>query len=260
MLKLSFIWILLAKLTMTLRRVISLLLLSCILLTSAVRASVPGDFNGFESEHDAVISLSTAEFSMPLTGQAEFQLTAPNVAIDELDLSKFQPLTQADVNQGITEQAAWVRIRVQNNTQQTINWVLYNETSYLDDMTIYAKIPGRELRVRELSDHLPFHSRDIDYQRLAMAYGTTAQSYTDLYIRLGHRQAESLNITLNLADLVSFNRQAQDEALTYGIYYGVMLLLFLAAVMLGTMLKQATYWAYAGFILFTGFMWAMING
>lgn len=227
--------------------------------SASVHAAIPGDFNGHTDETLPVLEVP-APGHLELYDQVEFLETSPDTSIDELDLSAFQTLTADQRNRGITDQAFWLRLRLVNNGLQNRWWVLYHETAYLDDMTVYLKNRDDNLRVIELSDHQPFSSRRIDYRTLSASYFTPVESYTDVYIRLGFRQAESMNLTVHLADLITFNRMAQDLSLVQGVYYGIMLLLLLTAIVLGSMLRQSAYWYYAGFILFSGLMWAKING
>ncbi|MEX1221365.1 MAG: diguanylate cyclase [Idiomarina sp.] len=236
-------------------------LIALLLLATAGQAkAIPGDFNGYHDDNLTPIEISELTL-MPVRQPAEFLIADRNTSIDSLPLYRFRPLRTENLNQGLTDQAFWVRFRVQNSRLNlSRQWVLYHEHPYLDYMSVYVQNQGGNLVHHSLSDRRPFTSRPIDFRTLAVAHRTPPQSYTDVYVRLSFSGHETMSLSLFLASPVEFNKMAQDTMLLQGLYFGVMLLLLVVAVVFGIMLRQRVYWYYALFITASGLMWAKLTG
>lgn len=236
------------------------LVAACMLAYGSHVHAIPGDFNGYQDDNLAAIDISELKL-LPLRQPAEFLIADPDVSIDSLPLYRFRALRTDNLNQGLTDQAFWVRFRVHNSTlNETRQWVLYHEHPYLDYMTVYVQDEGSNLIRHSLSDRKPFNSRPIDFRTLAVAHTTPPDSFTDVYVRMSFSTQETMSLSLFLASPIEFNKMAQDTMLKQGLYFGVMLLLLVVAVVFGIMLRQRVYWYYALFIVASGLMWAKLTG
>jgi len=193
---------------------------------------------------------------------AEF-LVAPqrHLAVAALPREAFHPLTGDDVNRGITGADYWIRLRLSNETGSSARaWVLADQTSYLDHLTVYCADNGGRLQRTSLSDRVPFHDRPLDYRTLAFPHTTPAGGYTDLYIRMGFDKPDSLTLNLRLARADQFQETARRESLIHGAFYGIMGAFLLIAVIAAFILRQSVYLYYAAFLTASIAMWAQLNG
>lgn len=218
---------------------------------------------------EAAWSAPSAEYAVDIGNLTTLRLRAPATfwvsgrthEVSELPLERFRPLTEKQINRGITQDDHWIRVRLSNTDRdQPKRWVLHHETSYLDEMTVYYADNGGAMKQRVLSDREPFTERPLDYRTLAFFHTTPVGGYTDLFLRLRYVKADamSLNLYLSRADL--FYNQARQEYLVYGGYYGLMTSLFLIAVIFSLIMRQAVYLFYAAFLAASMLMWALLNG
>lgn len=196
-----------------------------------------------------------------LRDPARFWVADRDLAITELPLDAFRPLTGDDVNQGITGETFWVRVRLSNaQGMAPQRWVLYHETSYLDELVVYHADDGAPFSERQLTDRAPFHQRQVDYRTLAFEHTTPAGAYTDLYLRLSYQKPDSMSLNLQLSRADLFYNASRQEYLVYGGFYGMMLSLLLIATVFALLLRQRVFLVYGLFLAASLVMWAMLNG
>ncbi|TBW56279.1 GGDEF domain-containing protein [Marinobacter halodurans] len=191
---------------------------------------------------------------------AEFLVTAPDTTLDELPLDGFRPLTGRDVNQGISDRAFWIRMRLHNSGNAPVHWVLSHETTYLDLMTVYWVDNGGQWHECSLTDRAPFDKRMLDYRRLAFKHATPPGGSTTLYLRLAYEKPDSVSLNLDLAEAGRFADQSRREYALYGLYYGAMLVLVFISLAGAGLLRQWLFFQYAVFLVASALMWALLNG
>lgn len=196
-----------------------------------------------------------------LRAPAEFLVAAARTGLAAIPRSDFAPLTERHINQGISDKTYWLRVRLENTSPTHDRaWVLHHESSYLDNVTIYYANAGQAMRKVSLSDRRPFHSRPVDYRKLAFAHVTPAGEWTDVYLRLDHDEADSVSLNVHLWERAAFERHVRWENLLHGGYFGIVLVLACIALLLAGAMRELTYVYYAAFLIASGSMWALING
>lgn len=207
-----------------------------------------------------ILDISTLE-RQPLLERAEFWIADRDSQLADAREAAFTPLRAGDINQGISNRAYWIRIRLDNTGKTPKTWVLTHETSYLDNIDIYYKNAGEPTYgLQRLSDRVPFAERPVDYRTLSFQHITPAQSHTELYLKLYYDKADSVSLQFTLYDQTAFERMARQENLLFGGYYGILLVLTLIAVIVGSVLQRGSAYTYALFLAATGFQWSLLNG
>lgn len=191
---------------------------------------------------------------------AQFQITAQDMSVESLPLNEFRPLTAQAVNQGISDRAFWIRVRLRNKGDQPAPWVLRHETSYLDHLTAYFADNGGAIETLRLSDREPYSVRPLDYRALGFRHTTPAQGYTDLYLRLAYDKADSISLNLMLSSPEAFEADSRSQYISYGLYYGAMLTLVFVSLVGAWLLREWLYFTYGVFLIANGLMWALLNG
>lgn len=190
----------------------------------------------------------------------EFYIDAGRSGLDQVRDEVFSPLTGADINQGISDKSYWLRFRLRNDSNNDKTWVLHHETSYLDNLVVYHRDPGGDFRRSALSDREPFHTRPLDFRKLAFRHTTPAQGHTDIYLKLYFDKPDAVSLGLHLWDETAFNESSRRDYMVLGGYYGVLLILIAVALVFAFGQRQASALVYAGFLVCTAFMWLLFNG
>lgn len=191
---------------------------------------------------------------------AEFLITDQKIGIGTLPYTEFKPLTQKDVNQGISGKAFWLRFQLHNASAEAVRWVLQHETSYIDNIEVYLQDDGKDSRHFVLSDRQTFDSRPLDYRTLAFKHSTAAQGETTVYLKLFFDKPDSISLNFKLSDASLFATQVDHEYFFYGGFYGAMLTLIVISLVGSLLLKQWTYLLYTVFLTCSTLMWALLNG
>nr|WP_297458555.1 diguanylate cyclase [uncultured Halomonas sp.] len=196
-----------------------------------------------------------------LRAPAAFLITETRTELADVISRRFTPLTDRHINQGISARTYWLRVRLANNSAvHERAWVLNHESSYLDNLTIYYADAGKPMHKVALSDRQPFHSRPIDYRKLAFAHVTPPGEWTDVYLRLDYDKADSVSLNVHLWERAAFARHVRQENLLHGGYFGIVLALVCIALLFALAMRELTYLYYAAFLVTSGSMWALING
>lgn len=199
--------------------------------------------------------------STPLLERAEYWVADRGPGLAMAEQATYRPLDARAINQGISDQVYWVRVRLNNADQSSREWVLTHETTYLDNIEVYYRDAGeRAFEHQRLSDRVPFSERPVDYRKLSFSHRTPGGSHTDLYLKVYYDKADSVSLQFTLYEQSMFERMVREENLLFGGYYGILLVLTLIALIVGTVLRRTSVYTYALFLAATGFQWLMING
>lgn len=199
--------------------------------------------------------------SLPLLDRAEYWVADRDSTVGDAKQASYQPLDAGAINQGISDRAYWVRVRLTNTSTTPQNWVLTHETSYLDHIEVYHREAGdTDFNHQSLSDRVPFAERPVDYRKLSFEHITLGQSHTDLYLKAYYEKADSVSLQFTLYEASAFERMVREENLLFGGYYGILLVLTLIALIVGTVLRRTSVYTYALFLAATGFQWLLLNG
>ncbi|WP_111642284.1 diguanylate cyclase [Marinimicrobium alkaliphilum] len=197
----------------------------------------------------------------PVRAPAEFLARAEPATFDEVRRQDFAPLRPRDINQGISDGHYWIKARLVNDSTQPRTWFIHNETSYIDNLVVYARDNDQsDFSHTHLSDRQPFHQRPVDYRNLTYRHTTPARGHTDVYLNVYFDQADSISLNFMLADEDAFHQRVREENLFYGAYYGILGLLVLLALIVYCLLRQSSALYYALFLFSTGMLWLLLNG
>lgn len=196
-----------------------------------------------------------------LRAPVEFVETSATTSLETVQTLQFAPLTHADLSQGVTERAFWLRLRLNNPADEAHTWVLHHESAYLDRLNIWLADAGSDtFRETALTDRAPYATRELDYRRLGVLHTTPANSHTDVYLRLSFDKADAMLLSFELWDEARFLSGSAHQNLLHGAYYGAILALLLLALLVALVLRQKLYLHYAGFLASSVVLWAILNG
>lgn len=222
-------------------------------VATSIQAAPPQEFS-------QAVDIAQLEHRL-LRAPASFLITDTRTELADIRSRTFTPLTGRLVNQGISAKTYWLRVRLENTSPiHDRAWVLHHESSYLDNVTVYFADAGKATRKVALSDRQPFHSRPIDYRKLAFAHVTPAGEWTDVYLRLDYDKADSVSLNVHLWERTAFEHYVRWENLLHGGYFGIIATLACIALLFAVAMRELTYLYYCAFLASSGLMWAMISG
>jgi PAS domain-containing protein len=139
--------------------------------------------------------------------------------------SKFIPSQVEVPNYGYTESAYWVRLRFDNQTKQTMEWLLedgYANTQYAD--LYLPSTNGNGFEVRQTGSLRPVSTRDIPYPNIIFSLNIPPQSQPIFYLRFQSGASMTLPLTLWTKDAFIVN-SAHSMMLHWLLFGGFLALL-----------------------------------
>lgn len=214
----------------------------------------------------AIANLTTLNLREP----ARYLVMESEAPLSRVLTENFQPLTAADLNQGVSTRRYWINFTVHNDAPEARRWLVHNEVSYIDFLNIHVRdvASGEQLGrgnssdfiATTITDRQSFDTRPVDYRRLAYAHATAPGQYTEVFIELGYEHADALNLDFTLTEESVFLSRVQQENVLLGAWYGVLVLLLAIALVIAIALRQRSAAWYAAFLCSTAMMWLLLNG
>ncbi|HZH43560.1 MAG TPA: diguanylate cyclase [Lysobacter sp.] len=177
-------------------------------------------------------------------------------AADALTAGRFAPLPDGSSAFGFRPEGAfWFHARVLNRDAAEPRWLMVQQYALSDSIEVFTRYPdGRVLKQRG-GDHHPFASRSIRYRHPNFWLDLPAGVPVDVFVRV--RSQSSMQVPLVLYTPTAFTELARDAQLAMGLYYGILLALFVYNLVLWLTLRDASYFWYLlhigafGLVLFT---------
>ena len=172
-------------------------------------------------------------------------LRDPGGGLDLEDVrdADFTPVQGQAADFGYTEDAVWLRVRVANDTADVRDWRLHFRSNFLPEFAVWMLDAAG--RVTVLEDQRPdsgFRTRRVAYPELAVAFELPPGEAATLYVRYTSGGSSNLSFAVRTAD--SFNALAARQTARNFIFYGMMLLLTVAALLACALTRRAIFGAY----------------
>ncbi len=160
--------------------------------------------------------------------------------------AKFAPADEIP-NYGFTRSAVWIRFVTPNNSRDDIERIL--EVLYPALNCIEVFIPDGEggyLQKRSGS-RVPFTAREIRHRNSLFLIPVKAGKETEVYVRV--RSSSALNFTINLYDLLEFQRRDYIEQFITGLFFGILTIMMLYNLFLFFSVGDRSYLFYVLYTL-----------
>jgi len=162
----------------------------------------------------------------------------------------FQTSHTSMPNLGLSSAAIWLRFQINNprNTDQ----IRLLEISYplLDYIELYQVDAQGHYKLKQAGDRYAFSQRDIKHPNFIFKLTFPAHQTQFIYLRV--RTAGSVSIPLTFWHPISFVEYTRHDALLAGIYFGVMIAMFLSNLFLFLLIRERSYFYYTLFIAVFG--------
>ena len=177
---------------------------------------------------------------------------------NHLEAGKFQPLPDGNTSFGFQDGAYWFQINLLNTGNPDRKWLLVQDYALSDRLDGYAiHADGRVLH-KTGGDHLPFDQRNIRYRHPNFWLDLPPGETVNLLVRV--QSESSMQVPLRLYSPVAFIEQSRDSQFAIGLYYGILLALFIYNLVMWLTLRDASYFWYLFHISAFGMVLFTLNG
>ena len=183
------------------------------------------------------------------------ELTIRDVTSPELS-NRFIKSKWETPNYGYTDSVFWVRfgIRIVNSRR---DWLLVVDYPLTDRIEFY--IPAESgFTVKKAGDLYPFHEREFKHQNFIFMLPSNLPAESVLYLRFESKG--TLQMPLSIWSPMDFMEKDHVKRLLFGIYFGIIIALFLYNLFLFFSLRDLNYFYYVLFIASYGFMQISLTG
>jgi signal transduction histidine kinase len=178
-------------------------------------------------------------FNLDILRDPGGELTIDEVISPEYE-AQFFPSQAAVPIFGFTRDVFWVRFRLDNETRQTVHWLLeqgFANTQYID---LYTPRPGDGgFTARQTGTLRPVSTRDVPHPRIIFNLTIQPHSQQTYYLRV--QNGASMTLALTLWTQAAFLRYSLVEQAWKGIFYGALIALFIYNLFLLYSVRKASY-------------------
>lgn len=167
--------------------------------------------------------------------------------------AKFQPLAQQKYftpNLGMHKKSIWLRFKVKNKSDTTVNLALNVENPNLWVANLYTILPDGSIDSIKGGNVLPFDQRLINSPDFVFHISLMPEAENIYYLKLKSDYPLFVPLSIN-KPAAQFNRSAVKNAYSFA-FMCIILVMILYNGFIAFATKDKAYWAYIIFLLFLG--------
>jgi len=170
--------------------------------------------------------------------------------------NKFMKSNKDAPNFGASRSAFWIKFALKQNTD--IDWLLEMGFPYLDKIDLYYKdFSGKWIR-HYIDDSMPFGARKIKYHKHVFELPPVYNEEKIFFMRFEMQGA--MIIPLTIWEKRAFYAKDHDQQYVFGLYYGIIIAMFLYNLFLFFFFREKAYLYYIFYALAMGLLIIMDNG
>ncbi|HSZ71117.1 MAG TPA: 7TM diverse intracellular signaling domain-containing protein [Cytophagaceae bacterium] len=159
-------------------------------------------------------------------------------------------------NFGVSESTFWVQFTIINHTQKN-KLLLEISQPIIDDITLYTPLQG-SYTSQNAGDKFPFTNRFYQYPNFVFDLNIKPEETKTFYLKVKSEQQILLPLTVGTSKVVL--EGLHKEAIFFGIYFGIMLVMFLYNMFIFFTVRDKTYLYYVIHTLFIGLTQSALMG
>ncbi len=170
----------------------------------------------------------------------------------------FQPVPAGKTAFGFQQGAYWFHATVVNHDPDERHWMLVQRFALLDRIDLFLRYPDGRIVQQASGDLLPFSARSISYRHPNFRIELPPDQPVEILLRA--QSQSSMQVPLELYTPAAFTSLSRDAQFVMGIYYGILLALFVYNLVLWLTLRDASYFWYLFHISAFGLVLFTLNG
>jgi diguanylate cyclase (GGDEF)-like protein len=175
-----------------------------------------------------------------------------------VDAGEFAALPQGSPTFGFVDGAYWFHAPIHNRDHPEHRWLLVLEYALLDEVDVYLRASDGTTEHYESGDGRTFAHRSVSYRHPNFWIEIPPGAKIDLLVRV--RSESSMQVPLKLYTSGAFLETARDAQLGIGIYYGILIALFLYNFILFLSLHDRSHFYYSAHVAGFGLVLFCLNG
>jgi len=192
-----------------------------------------------------VVVLTDDTKDLPIGQHIEYlQDPGRHLSIDQVSspafADRFQPSQQRTPNFGYSHSAYWFRFTVQNNSRDINQWYLVQQFPNTHKLDLYIpRDNGQSFILKQSGNLQPYAQRDLADRRIVFKLPLANGAQKTFYLRV--LSEAPLSMDLHVWEPRQFVINANWDSLLYGMFYGVLLIMFFYNALLYAFLRDPAY-------------------
>lgn len=162
-------------------------------------------------------------------------------------------------NLGFTSSSVWVKIKVFNSEQSDLNAILEIKNPNLDIVQLYELGSTSHKFFDITGDHFPFRQRTREHRFIQFPVIIKGQSSVEYLFRI-ENHGEQLHIPISIWNPEDLRVRDYNEQFFYGIYYGIILFVFLLNLFMFLIIRERANLYYLLYLLGLGLLQLALAG
>lgn len=179
--------------------------------------------------------------------------------IQDVPDSLFVRLEQEIANLDFTNSSFWVRFRLKNNFRKQTHFYLETARPITNKVIFYEVKNGKIISEQRSGDDFSFSDKTVAHRKNIFKLNLWNDESREFYIKLVS-DGEMINLPFVVMDPDYLLSRDYVEQYTYGIYYGVMLIVFLIFFFFAIILKDNTFYFYSVYVLSLALLQFSLDG
>ena len=216
-----------------------------------------------QAQADTALRLEPGQGQWPLAAHTRY-LHDPSGQIDgsqawqRFQAGQASPLPAGGAAFGFQPGAYWFHLALENADRSQPHWLLVQEYPLSDQLDLYLRYPDGRIDHQPGGDHLPFKARSVRYRYPNFLLDLPPDTRVEVLLRV--QSQSSMQVPLALYTPTSFIEISRDAQFGIGLYYGILLALFVYNLVLWLSLRDASYFWYLFHLSAFGLVLLTLNG
>ncbi len=166
-------------------------------------------------------------------------------------------------NFGYSNSVYWIRFKLKNNSSRK-EWLLEIGYPLLDLIELYIPSPDftgkrpSSFVMKKSGDSFPFNEREIKHQNVVFGIALDPEAEKTFYLRI--KSSGTMQFPMVIRSSKNFVEKDHRQGMAYGLYYGIILAMFLYNLFLLFSLRDMNYLYYVLYITGYGLLQISLNG
>jgi signal transduction histidine kinase len=171
--------------------------------------------------------------------------------------SEFKHSSQDVPNLGVTNSSIWVQFAIRNYSNQNV-LLIELANPIIDEVELYTILSDGTYIEKKLGEYKPFWLRD--YNHPSYVFNLTIPKNKTIRCFFKLKSKEQIVLPIKLGSSNSIMNSLREKDLLFGIYAGIMLVMFFYNAFVYLVTKERSYLYYILYILFVGLTQSCFQG
>jgi signal transduction histidine kinase len=158
---------------------------------------------------------------------------------------------------GYTKSAIWLKITTKSISPET-HWYLEIPAPFLDYVDFYQLRPDSAWHHSQSGHYIPHSAREISHTSHVLPLEFGSDSSSTVYIRIAGRSPKTFPVFA--MEREKFNEKVRREDIGYGIFFGILFVMFFYNFFIYVSIKQKNYLLYICTIVCSFFIFSSASG